>query len=256
MSSPARSTRESCTQVHQRAPRLNASRFRAYLKIVYYTIYAGAAAPGRATGNAYRVVAALGRIVGRHAAHEGGREARWEERHSGSACHHANPSFVREAAAGIVRRIHCNPASTLVGTSARGTAGSGPDDEEAVDAAPRHGVGDRRRMPAGATSSTHTRRGGRDWSRGTHSWQGWPTPAHSPIRPPPSTRRVIPANDSAVEYLSFDDDRSHWRRSGYFEAFFNFVAFLFITTVEIARGRGPRKKKQQELGDVSNNFPN
>lgn len=51
------------------------------------------------------------------------------------------------------------------------------------------------------------RPGERDSSRETHSWRGWPTPAHSPIRPPPSTRRAWPAIYVVANGAVNDDDQ-------------------------------------------------
>lgn len=72
-------------------------------------------------------------------------------------------------------------------------------DDEVVDVGPPPGAADRRRSPAAETSLVHRRRGVRGWSRGKHSWRGWPAPAHSPIRPPPSTQRDKPANYSSIK---------------------------------------------------------
>lgn len=124
----------------------------------------------------------------------------------GSAHRRATPSFDPTAAAGTVRRSHRSHASSLrAGTSAADRAGSAVRGAEARVAQQQRGAAGPCRTPAAATSSAHTRLDVPDSIREKHSWRGRPTPAHSPIRPPPSTRRERPAPafaDSVVTTLS------------------------------------------------------
>lgn len=161
------------------------------------------AVQGRATGNAYRGVAVHARSAGRRAARGRARAARAAARLPGSARRRATPSPAPGAAAGTARHNHCTLSGTRAGRSAAGRVDSAVGGA-APGAARRRGAARPRRTPAVVTSSARRRRGARGWSRGTHSWRGWPTPAHSPIRPPPSTRRVDPADDLAAKRVVTD----------------------------------------------------
>lgn len=122
-----------------------------------------------------------------------------EVRRPGSARHRATPSSGRAVAVGRARHSRRTPAGSPVGTSAAGMAGSAEGGAAEAGAARRLGAGGLRRTPPAGTSSAHTVRGAHGSSRGRRSWQGWPAPAHSPIRPPPSTRRARPATDGGAD---------------------------------------------------------
>lgn len=155
---------------------------------------------GQAIDNACLVVVGRVRTGEMHAAHGRVREERVVELHPDNVHPHANPSSVLMAAGGIVLHIHHILVSIPSGTSVEGTAGNEAGGA-AADAARPRGAAGRRRTPAAATSSAHRRRGAHGSSRGTRSWRVRPAPAHSPIRPPPSTRRVHPASDVSVKSM-------------------------------------------------------
>lgn len=149
---------------------------------------------GPATDSACHDEAARVRSAGKHAAHEGASAAPKEARHPGSARRRATPSFDPTAAAGTVLRSHHSHASSLrAGTSGADKAGSAARGAEARVAQQQLGAAGPCRTPAAGTSSAHTWLDVPDSIREKHSWRGRPTPAHSPIRPPPSTRRERPA---------------------------------------------------------------
>lgn len=147
----------------------------------------------RAIDTACRGEEARAHIVGRRGVRVHAHVVLGTVHRSGSARRHlANPSSVPEAAAGRARRSRCTRASTRAGRSAAGTAGSAAGGAAGAGVARRRGAARPRRTLAAETSSGHRTPGVHGWSRGKHSWRGWPTPAHSPIRPPPSTRRGYP----------------------------------------------------------------
>lgn len=149
---------------------------------------------GPATDSACHGEAARARSARRHVAHEGARGAPKVARRPGSARRLATPSFDPMAAAGTVRRSHRSHASSLqAGTSAADRAGNAARGAEARVVQQQRGAAGPCRIPAVATSSARTRLDVPDSTREKHSWRGRPTPAHSPIRPPPSTRRERPA---------------------------------------------------------------
>lgn len=149
-----------------------------------------------ATDIACHAEAGLARILGTRAARVRERVGRAGALRLGSVHLHASPSSVPMVAGGTARHIRHSLEGIPSDMNAEGRAGNVTDDE-VEGAARRHGAEGRRRSPAGATSSARTRRGARGLSLRRRSWRGWPAPAHSPIRPPPSTRRDLPADDVA-----------------------------------------------------------
>lgn len=210
-SSPARSTRASCTRARRHAPLSDASRSRAYSRTVCYTTFVAVAVQDQAIDSACLAEAALAHNVKRRAGRAHAHAAPAAARRPGSARRHAIPSSAPAAAAGTARRSRCTRAGSRAGTSGADRAGSAAGGAAAVGAARRLGAARPRRTPAAETSSAHRRRGARGWSRGRHSWRGWPAPAHSPIRPPPSTRRDIPADDGAGNCVVTDARRGRCR---------------------------------------------
>lgn len=195
------------TRARRRVPRLNASQFHAYSKTVCYTISAVAVALGPATDSAYPAAVVRVHNEGTRAARAGVHVERAVAHRPGNEHRCANPNSAPGVAEEIVRRIHCSLSNILADMSVADTVGNEVGGA-VVDAVRLHDVELQHRILVVETSSAHRRRGARDWSRGTHSWRGWPTPAHSPIRLPPSTRRVIPAADNTVtETVVSDADR-------------------------------------------------
>ena len=146
----------------------------------------------RATDIACLSEVVRGHSAGRRVAHAHARGVLEEVLRPGSARRRrASPSSAPAAVEGKARRSRCSRAGSRAGTSAAGMAGSAAGGAEG-GAARRRGAERPRCTLAAVTSSAHRTPGVRGWFRGRHSWRGWPTPAHSPIRPPPSTRRGIP----------------------------------------------------------------
>lgn len=134
----------------------------------------------------------LERSVGRRGEHVRAYGVLEGAQHSDSARRRrASPSSVRAAAAGTARRSRCSRAGSRAGRSAAGRAGSVARGAVAGGGRQR-GAARPHHTLAAATSSARRTPGAHGWSPGRHSWRGWPTPAHSPIRPPPSTRRGSP----------------------------------------------------------------
>lgn len=209
-SSPARSTHASCTRARRRVLLSDASRSRAYLRTICCITSEAAAVQDRATDSACPAVAARARSEGRRAERAHACAAPAVVRRPDSARRRASPNSARAVAAGTVHRSRCTRAGSRAGRSVAGRAGSAADGAAAAGAARRRGAARPRRTLAAVTSSVHTRRGVHGWSPGRHSWRGWPTPAHSPIRPPPSTRRDIPADDGAGNCVVSDARRGCW----------------------------------------------
>lgn len=178
-----------------------------------------------ATDISYHDAVGLVHIVGRRAVHVRAREGRAAVLRLDSVRRLANPNPVLLVVGGKARHNHRSLVGSPSGRNGEGTADSAAGGEE-EDAAQRPGAVVQRHIPAGATPSARRSQGAHGWSPRRRSWRGWPAPAHSPIRPPPSTRRDPPADNDAPELVVFetDDDKLKISQSNDFfiTAFFNF----------------------------------
>ncbi|CAB3237314.1 unnamed protein product [Arctia plantaginis] len=196
---PAKNTRGLCTQARRHALLSGASQFHACWRIVCCTISSVVAAQGLATDSAYLAVVVPARSVERREAHGRVHAGRVVAHCPDSVRRPSTPSLAPMAVVERALRNHCTLLGILAGMSVVDMADSVKDDEAVAGVAQQHDAGRLHRTQVAVTSSAHRKRGAHGWSLETHSWRGWPTPAHSPIRPPPSTRRVLPAGDVAAK---------------------------------------------------------